>query len=97
DLPANRVDLVVLEDRRVRRLLALEHDVEDRVQPMTAGEHAPQLALRHADWMRLVPATVEDARDDPVAAQPPGLARPAQLALLHLQTNPLAGHSGGEE
>ena len=35
DLPADRIDLVLLEDRRVRRGLPLEDDVEDRVQELT--------------------------------------------------------------
>ena len=65
DLPADRIDLVVLEDRRVRRLLALEHDVEDRVQSGGAGQHAAELALGHGDRVRLVPAPVEDAGDHP--------------------------------
>jgi hypothetical protein len=41
--------LVLLEDRRVRGLLAYEDDVEDRVQPAAAGEDATKLPFRHAD------------------------------------------------
>ena len=36
ELAADRILLVVLEDRRVRRLLAVEDDVEDRVQTAVA-------------------------------------------------------------
>ena len=96
DLPADRIDLVVLEDRRVRRLLPRQDDVEDRVQPVAAGQHAAQLALGHADRVRLVPAPVEDAGDQAVLAQPARLAGAALLALLHLETDPFAGHTGGE-
>jgi hypothetical protein len=80
----------------VRRLLAGQDDVEDRVQAMAAGEHAPQLALGDADRVRLLAVPVENAGDDPGTAQPPGLARPALLALLNFQTDPFAGHTGGE-
>jgi len=96
DLPSDRVDLVLLEDRRVRRRLAVEDDVEDRVQTVTAGEHATKLALGNADRVRLLPLSVEDAGDLPTLAQAARLARPALLTLLHLQTNTLAGHNGGE-
>ena len=52
----DRIELVLLEDRRVGGLLALEDDVEDRVQAVVARQHAPELALRDADRMRLLPA-----------------------------------------
>src|SRR5262249_61471395 len=97
DLPPQRVDLVVLENRRVRGLLACEHDVEDRVEPCAPREHPSKLALLHTDRVGLVPAAVEDPWDQAVTAQPTRLPRPAVLALLHFQTNPFSGHTGGEE
>ena len=96
DLPADRVDLVVLEDRRVRGLLAREHDVEDRVQPGRAGQDAPELPLGNGDRMGMLSASVEDAGDQPRLAQALGVARASLLALLDLQTNAFAGHTGGE-
>jgi hypothetical protein len=40
DVAADRILLVVLEDRRVRSRLSFEDDVEDRVQAAGAGEDA---------------------------------------------------------
>ena len=70
DDPAlDRVLLVLLENRRVGRLLALERDVEDRVQALAARQHAAQLALGDADRVRRLAAAVEDARNQPLLAQ----------------------------
>jgi hypothetical protein len=76
----------------VSRLLALEHDVEDRVKAALAGEHPPQLTLGYADRMRLLAAAVEDARDESLAAEAPRIGRAARLALLHLQLDSFACH-----
>ena len=80
----------------MRRLLPRQNDAEDRVEAVVTREHAAQLALRYGDRVRLVPAPVEDTGDQAVAAQAARLAGPALLALLHLETNALAGHNGGE-
>ena len=52
DRAADRVALVLLEDRRVHRRLAGEHDVEDRVEPRGTGERPAQVALGHDEWVR---------------------------------------------
>jgi hypothetical protein len=92
---ANRVLLVVLEDRGVRRLLALEDDVENRVQAARAGQDAAQLPLGDADRMRRVPASVQDTRDQTLPAQPTGRGGTARLALADFQLDSFSGHSGG--
>ena len=40
EVAANRILLVVLDHRSVRRLLVVEHDVEDRVQAVRPAERA---------------------------------------------------------
>ena len=92
DPTLDRMLLVVLEDRRVGRVLALERHVEDRVQAVAAGEHAPQLTLGDADRLRVLAATVEHARDQPLLAQAARLRGASALAVLHLQLHSLAGH-----
>ena len=96
DAAAERILLVGLEDRVVRGLLAVEDDVEDRVQPAGPRERAPELALLDAEGMRRLPAPVEDARNEPLPPQPPRLRRTAALAVLDLQPDPFAGHSGAQ-
>jgi hypothetical protein len=59
----------------------------------------PRIPLRktlNRTTLRLDPAPVEHARDEPFLAQAPRLAGSAMLALLHLETNSFAGHTGGE-
>ena len=51
---ANAVALVVLEDRRARLRLALELDVEDRVEAVGAGQRAAELPLLDRERARLV-------------------------------------------
>jgi len=94
DLAADRVDLEVLQDRGVRRLLARERDVEDRVAAVRAAQRRPQLALGDGDGMRLLPAAVEDAGDVPLLAESARLARTELLALQHLETDSLSSHGG---
>jgi hypothetical protein len=92
---ADRILLVVLEDRGVRRLLPLEDDVEDRVKPALSRQDAAELALGDADRVRLLAAAVEDAGDEALTAQAPSVGRATVLALLHLQLDSFAGHFGG--
>ena len=94
DAAAHLVDLVLLEDRRVRLARAVDLDVEDRVEARRAGERAAQLALRDGDRDRLA-AAVEHARDEPLLAQAARLARAEPLALGDDQLGALSGHSGG--
>ena len=94
DVAANRVALVLLEDRRVRGRLPLEHDVEHGVQAGRAGERAPELALVDREGLRARLA-VEDAWNQPLLAQAPRLGRAESLTFLHFQSKSLAGHGGG--
>ena len=65
DRAPDRVLLVVLQHRVVRRLLTLDDDVDDPVQAGGAGERDPQLPLSHDE--RLVRLPVEHAGDEPLA------------------------------
>ena len=96
DLPADRIALVLLEDRRVRGLLALEDDVEDGVQAVAARQDAPELALLHADRVGLLARARTGRRGSaPPCAGAATRGFPRSLALLDLETDSLAGHGGG--
>ena len=94
DAAPHRIDLVLLENRRVRLALAVDLDVEDRVQAGRTGERAPQLTLGDADGNGLAVA-VEDARDEPLLAQATRLGRAEPLALNDDELGAFSGHSGG--
>src|SRR5690242_14378407 len=94
DPATDRVDLEVLEDRGVRRLLARERDVEDGVAAVWAGQHRSELTLRHGDGMRLLATAVDDPGNEAVAAEPSGRGRADGLALLRLQLDSFSGHAG---
>src|SRR5262249_2969233 len=96
DVTAKRILLVVLEDRRVRRLLSFEDDVENRVEAARARQDAAKLALRDADGVRLLAVAVEDAGDEPFVAEAPSARRAAVFPLLDLQFHAFAGHRGVE-
>ena len=91
---AHRIDLVLLEDRGVRLALAVDLDVEDRVQAAGAGQRAAELPLRDGDRDRLA-AAVEDARHEPLLAQAARLGRAEPLALGDDEFGAFSGHSGG--
>ena len=78
----------------MRRVLAVEDDVEDGVHPAAAREHTTKLALRNRDRMGRVPAPVEDARNEAATAQPAGLTRPCVLARQDFELDPFSGHFG---
>jgi hypothetical protein len=78
----------------VRRLLAGEDDVENRVKPRRAGQHPPQLALWDADGVRLLAAPVEDAGNHPAATEPPCVGGAAVLAFADLEPDPFTRHTG---
>ena len=94
DAAPHGIDLVLLEDRRVRLSLAVDLDVEDRVQAGRTGERAPELALGDGDRHRLA-VPVEDARDEPLLAQTARLGRAEPLALNDDESGAFSGHSGG--
>ena len=92
DAAPHFVHLVVLEDRGVGGASAVDLDVEDRVETGGARQRAPELALLDGDRDRLA-APVEDAGDDPLAAEAACLARAEVLALLDDQLCAFSGHS----
>ena len=94
DAAPHGIDLVLLEDRRVRLALAVDLDVEDRVEARGAGERAAELALLDGDRDRLA-AAVENARHEALLAQAARLGRAERLALRDEQFRPFSGHSGG--
>jgi hypothetical protein len=93
---ARNLLLVVLEHRRMRRLLAVEDDVEDRVRARVAGQRAPELTLGHAERVRRLAASVEDTGDHALSAQAPCVGGPAPFAGLHLELDSFSGHFGAE-
>ena len=74
--------------------LALDDDVEDRVQPRRACHRGAKLPLGDDDRAR-VTLPVQHARNEAVRAQPTGAARTAVLALAHFELQPVSGHGGG--
>ena len=93
-VPRSGMLLVVLEHGVMRRLLAVDHDVDDPVEPGRPGQGDPQLAL--ADDERLVRLPVEHAGDQPLTAQALDVAG-AELvgaALLDLECDSVPGHGG---
>ena len=95
EMASNRILLVVLDDRGMGRLLAVEDDVEDRVEAVRASERASQRPLGDDERVRLLPPAVEDARDQPVAAQASRVTRSDGVPLLHLQAYSFPSHGGG--
>ena len=71
ELAAHRMPLLLLDDDRLG-LAAVEGEVEQRT---AAGERVARLALGHAERARLGAARVDDAGNEPVAAQAAGRAR----------------------
>ena len=92
DVPANRILLIILEDRCVRRGLPFEDDVEDRVEPAGAGQDPAQLTLGHGDGVGLLALAVEDARDKTFLAQAPSVGGTTPFALSNLQLDPFSRH-----
>jgi hypothetical protein len=66
---ADRVELVLLDDRVVRLLLPLKDDVEDGVEAVIAGQRLAQLTFFDGERMRLVAVPIEDSRDEPSRTQ----------------------------
>ena len=74
--------------------LPLQHDVEHRVQPRGAGQRRAELTLADGERLRCR-LPVEDARNEALLAQAPGLGRAEPCTFLHLETKSVAGHGGG--
>ena len=86
--------LVVLEHGVVRGLLAVDHDVDDPVEPGRPGQGDPQLPL--TDDERLVRLAVEHARDQALTPQALDVAGAELIgaALLDLESDSVPGHGG---
>ena len=94
DRSADGMLLVVLEHGVMRGLLALDHDIDDPVQPGRAGQGDPQLPL--ADDEGLVGLAVEHAGDQPLTPQALDVAGAELIgaALLDLESDSVPGHGG---
>ena len=94
DRSADRMLLVVLEDGVMRRLLALDHDVDDPVQAGRAGQGDPQLPL--TDDEGLVGLAVEHAGNEPLTAQALDVAGAELIGapLLDLENDSVPRHGG---
>jgi len=91
---SHRMALVVLQDGVMRCLLAVDHDVDDRMQARRACQRGAQLAL--TDDERLRHLAVEDAGNQPLLPQALRVAG-AELvgaALPDLECDPVSGHGG---
>jgi len=97
DVAADRILLgSFLEDRGVGRRLAVEDDVEDRVEAAGAGQHTPKIALGHVDRVGALSLAVEDAGDEPPLPQAPSIGGAARLALLTVSLIRSPAIFGGE-
>ncbi len=93
DAAADLVQLVVLENRRVRGACAVDLDVEDRMQAGGTRQGAPELAFLDGDRDRLA-APVEHAGDEAAAPQTARFAGTEVLARLDDQLCAFSSHSG---
>src|SRR5215203_3625550 len=94
DAALDRILLGLFENRRVRRLLSVEDDVEDDVEAMRAGQRPPEVSLGHADRVRRLPAPVEDAGYQAFAPKAARFPRADLLAFLDLEFDSLGSHGG---
>ena len=78
----------------MNRRLALDDDVEDRVEPRGARHRRAQRALGDRDGACVI-LPVQDAGDETLRAQSPGTARAEILALAHFELQPVSRHGGG--
>ena len=94
DGAADRILLVLGEDRRMHGLLALDDDVEDGVEPRRARHRRTKLPLRHDDRACMT-LPVQDAGDEALRAEAPSATRADVLALAHFELQPVSRHGGG--
>ena len=94
DRAADRILLVLGENRRMHGRLALDHDVENRVEPRRADHDCAKLPLRHDDRAR-VTLPVQNAGDEALRTEAPGVTRAEILALANFELQPLSRHGGG--
>ena len=93
ELAAHRVPLLLLDDDGLG-LAAVERQVE---QGAAGGERVARLALGHAERARLGAARVDDAGDEPVAAQAAGRARAEFGAFGDLECGAIGSHEATPE
>lgn len=74
------------------RLLALENDVQDRVQPCGARQCLAKLPLGDAECVRRLAAPVQDAGDQALPAQAAGSRGAVRLAGLDLDLDSFPCH-----
>ena len=94
DRAADRILLILGENRRMHGRLALDDDVEDRVKPRRAGHRRAKLPLGNDDRAR-VTLPVQNARDEALRAEAPGATRAEILALANFELQPVSRHGGG--
>src|SRR5690606_26027845 len=79
--PAGGV-LLHLADERIRRLATVDAQADDRVLHADGGEQLLELLRLQRDGPRLVAVAVDDARHQPLPAQPAHGVLPSLLARL---------------
>ena len=94
DGAADRILLILGENRRMHGRLTLDHDVENRVEPRRARHDRAKLPLRNDDRAR-VTLPVQNAGDEALRAEAPGVTRAEFLALANFELQPLSRHGGG--
>ena len=87
---SHRVALLLLDHDRGGRG-AVELDVDQRA---AVGEHRARLALGHLERACLLAGAVDDARNEPGAAQAAARSRAELGALLDLQRGAIRSHGG---
>ena len=95
---ADRVDLVILEDRRVRGLLARKRHVEDGVVAVCPVKTARKLTFGHRDRVRLLAAAVQNTRDEAFTAQPAAAVVPtdSRSCASSLTRSPATAANGSD-
>ena len=92
---AQRMLLVLLQHRVMRRLLALDDDIDDGVQARGAREGDAEVTLADHDRAGMT-LPVENAGNEPLPTQPSRVPRAGlrRSALAHLECDPVVGHGG---
>jgi hypothetical protein len=75
------------------RLLALDDNIENRVEPGRARYRSAEIPFGDDDRPR-VTFPVEHAWHEPLRAQAPRTTRAELIPLAHLQFRPFSGHGG---
>ena len=89
---ANRIALIVLENRRVGLLLVADDDVEDRMTAVRSGQRVAQIRLGHNERACIGGASVDDPGHEPLPAQAPIGSATALRSFLNLELYSLSCH-----